>query len=133
MSFTIITHPFIFLGFIVLHFIGGEIFTGYIYWYRFKKMPVIYYKFDGNNTHNIVSRWLAIPVIIWFASVGCYAFSPEFRQSFLGWNWLNINPFFGWLFGFVGLIGMLICQYQMGESFRIGQETVLGKSQQKIC
>lgn len=120
--FSIITDPFIYLGFIALHGISGQGLTGYLYWRRFKKNPVIYYKNKDKNNHSTISSWLSIPVGTWFISLCLYAFSGAFRHSILGWNWFHIAPIFGWLIGSIGLIGMLICQYQMGEAFRVGQE-----------
>lgn len=121
-TFSIITHPFISLGFIALHFFCGQLLTTYLYRRRFKKNPLICYQNKQNNVHSVISRWLSIPVSIWVIGLCCYAFSPAFRSSVVGSSWITLNPLYGWILGITGLFGMLVCQYQMGEAFRIGQE-----------
>lgn len=131
-DYSMLSYPYLYLGFIVLHFIGGQLLTSSIYWTRFRKNPLIYYKMQENNKHSELSILLSIPVIVWFISLSLYACSPQFRNSFWGWSLNSINPLFGWIFGLIGLLGMLLCQYQMGEAFRVGQEHEQESSQKTL-
>ena len=126
----IITHPFLYLAFISLHLLSGQGLTGLFYWLRFGKSPMVYIK--NQNRHNVISRCLALPVLCWFISLCFYAFSLDFRQSTWGLSLYELNPLYGWLVALTGLVGMLICQFQMGEAFRVGQEPAQDNSQNKL-
>lgn len=131
-NLNIVAYPYIYLAFISLHLLSGQGLTGFFYWLRFGKSPVIYHQTKNQNKHNLISRWLALPVIFWFISLCFYAFSTSFRQSSLGFNFFNLNPLYGWGIALTGLFGMLVCQYQMGEAFRVGQEPEQQSSQNNL-
>lgn len=128
-NLSIIDHPYIYLVFISLHLLGGQGLTGLCYWLRFGKSPVLCYQAKNHNQHHLISQWLILPVVVWFSCMCFYALSQGFRSSFFNWPLLTINPLYGWVIALIGLIGMLICQYQMGETFRVGQEPQSEQSQ----
>ena len=131
-QFTIINYPYIYLVFISLHLLLGQGLTGFLYWLRFKKSSVIYYQKKSHNPHHMISQWLILPVLFWFVSIIFFAFSNEFRQSIFGWPFIALNPLYGWVLALIGLFGMVVCQYQMGEAFRVGQEPEQEQSQHRL-
>lgn len=129
---SIIDHPYLYLGFIALHLLSGQGLTGFFYWLRFGKSPVIFHQTQKQNKHTMISKALALPVLCWFLSICFYVFSADFRHSSFGVPIISLNPVYGWSIALIGLVGMLVCQYQMGEAFRVGQEPQQQRSQNNL-
>ncbi|KTD56844.1 hypothetical protein Lsai_1821 [Legionella sainthelensi] len=126
---SIIHHPYIYLVFISFHLFSGQGLTGVCYWLRFGKSPIICYQKKSHNQHHLISQWLILPVLVWFSCISLYALSQDFRSSCFNWPLSIINPLYGWGIAITGLVGMLVCQYEMGEAFRVGQESKKEQSQ----
>lgn len=123
--------PSLYLGFASLHLLLGQFFTQFIYQLRFRRSALAIYQAEPNR-HNRISRWILVIASGWYLSLALYAFSPYYRDSFWGSCRYPLDPQWGWIIALSSMILMLLSQYLMGESFRIGQAEVSNPAQQPL-
>lgn len=105
-----------------LHLLLGNFFTSTIYHWRFGSSPLKIQRGRPKSRHMLYTQIISWVAVIWSLQLVLTAYSIRFRDSFLGRPVFGISPILGWTLGISGLLGMLYFQYQMGRSFRIGQE-----------
>ena len=131
-DYTFLEHPYFYLSFISLHFVLGQLGATAVYKIRFGQGPLICYQSKQPNTHQKISQFLAIPVILWFGQFILYMMSSSFRAALINTPIFHIAPVWGFAVACICLVGMLYCQFAMGNAFRIGQESVSEKKQTEL-
>ncbi len=115
-------YPIPYLLFASLHLLMGQFGSAWIYRLRFGGSPLVLYKPGQKTPHMTLTRAMTVPVLIWAAALIVYAFSDTFRATFIGQPLLPIPSLVGWIVALLGLFGMASAQFNMGPSFKVGQD-----------
>lgn len=121
--------PLLYLGFAFLHLALGHFGSSLLYSIRFGGNPLVLYQRRKKSLHLKYTQWISVFSILWGISLVTAAFWPDFSWGVMVRPLLSLDPAWGWACGGVGLVGMLVSQYQMGVAFRIGQDSSVDSSQ----
>src|SRR5438132_1110998 len=106
-DYSVLEHPYFYLTFISLHLILGQCGSSIVYKFRYGKSPLICYQVQQPNKHQNISRWLTIPVIIWFTQIFLLITSVSFRNLSINKAIIQLSPIGGLIGAGICLIGML--------------------------
>jgi protein-S-isoprenylcysteine O-methyltransferase Ste14 len=113
--------PGVYLSFASLHLFAGHFGSAILHRLRFGRTPLVLYRAPRAELHTRVTKGVTLLAIVWAVLLASVALSSRTRNLLTLWGYVQLPLWVGWLIACMGLVAMLMSQWNMGPEFRIGQ------------